>query len=440
MKAAVFAFMLAAAFAHAAPTVPHVVVTTPTLEARFVDPSLAELAVQFDQPMNPGSWSWCGGGGDYPELTGRPSYRDEFTAVLPVKLKPEQSYRLAINCASARNFRSQMGVSAEPVSFRFTTGPGSELIAAHIENYSAWREFKRLFDAHYSYRDRTGTEWDSVFKEAEPWVLRAPAPWEWGQRVATLLEQARDPHLYLRGADGSRLSTHSTRAVYNGNPRVLEATFPAVRKHNDTVWSDERDGIGYLAIRTWENEKQLGVLPRVLGGLMETKVLILDVRENGGGDELAARRVAAWFLEKDAPYSRHRLRNPEAESGWEPESRGWVTANPPEKRYAGQVLVLQGPVCLSSNEAFLLMMRQAPRATTIGAPSGGSSGRPVGYDLPNGMRLFLPSWQAMELDGTVFEGRGIAPDIAIGGDFQSGDPVLEEALRLAGAAAKSGTE
>ena len=108
-----------------------------------------------------------------------------------------------------------------------------------------------------------------------------------------------------------------------------------------------------------------------------------------------------------------------------------IDANQPDRRYTGRVLVLQGPVCLSSNEAFLEMMSLAPRATSIGDTSGGSSANPRSFDLPNGAKVTLPRWESYKHDGSLLEGHGIEPDIRITGDFRNDDPVLREALRLA---------
>ena len=104
------------------------------------------------------------------------------------------------------------------------------------------------------------------------------------------------------------------------------------------------------------------------------------------------------------------------------------------------VAVLMGPLNLSSCEAFLLMMKQASRATLIGADSGGSSGNPQPHTTLAGMTVMLPSWQAMRPDGTVFEGEGIAPHAHVATTpeaLATGDPVLAEALqRLRSAAGK----
>jgi C-terminal processing protease CtpA/Prc len=91
-----------------------------------------------------------------------------------------------------------------------------------------------------------------------------------------------------------------------------------------------------------------------------------------------------------------------------------------------------GPRCLSSNESFLLMMKQVPHCTLVGERSYGSSGNPKPHRLANGVMVKLPSWKALRPDGTCFEKEGISPDILVPAPpaaFANGDPVLVAALR-----------
>ena len=76
-------------------------------------------------------------------------------------------------------------------------------------------------------------------------------------------------------------------------------------------------------------------------------------------------------------------------------------------------MVLMGPANVSSAEAFLLMMRQAPRCTLMGDSSYGSSGNPKPVALANGVTAFLPSWVALTLDEDSLEGNGVSPDVAV---------------------------
>ena len=94
------------------------------------------------------------------------------------------------------------------------------------------------------------------------------------------------------------------------------------------------------------------------------------------------------------------------------------------------MVTLMGPANLSSNEAFLLMMRAAG-SKLIGQRSAGSSGNPQPHELGNGVTVFLPSWKAMLLDGSPLEGVGVAPDVEVAtkpADFEKEDPVLRAAV------------
>jgi C-terminal processing protease CtpA/Prc len=88
---------------------------------------------------------------------------------------------------------------------------------------------------------------------------------------------------------------------------------------------------------------------------------------------------------------------------------------------------------MSSNESFVLMMRQAKDCTVVGQKTYGSSGNPKAHELPNGVTIFLPSWQDLRPDGTCFEGEGLAPDVEVAAepkDFEEKDPILEKALEI----------
>lgn len=101
---------------------PRVVMMNPANGATNVSPALTEIRVTFDRPMG-GGFSWTGGGERFPETTGRPRWAaDRKTCILPVRLKPNWSYRLGLNSRSHINFQSAKGVPLAPVVYRFTTG------------------------------------------------------------------------------------------------------------------------------------------------------------------------------------------------------------------------------------------------------------------------------------------------------------------------------
>jgi len=102
-------------------TKPHVVSMSPANDSPKVDSAIKELRVTFDRPMKQ-SCAWCGGGENYPETPGKSFWTaDRKTCVLPVKLKPNWSYKLFLNSAKFKDFASEDGIALDPVTYFFST-------------------------------------------------------------------------------------------------------------------------------------------------------------------------------------------------------------------------------------------------------------------------------------------------------------------------------
>ena len=102
----------------------------PQIGATDVDPGIKEISATFDRDMNTDSFSWCGGGPNFPKATGKPKWIDRRTCVLPVELEVGRAYRLALNWGRFQGFRSADGLPAVPTAVYFCTrGAGPKLVA-----------------------------------------------------------------------------------------------------------------------------------------------------------------------------------------------------------------------------------------------------------------------------------------------------------------------
>ena len=74
------------------------------------------------------------------------------------------------------------------------------------------------------------------------------------------------------------------------------------------------------------------------------------------------------------------------------------------------------------------------RATLIGEPSGGSTGQPYFHTFENGLQFSIGTQRVRMPDGTLFEGVGILPDVAVGLQrealYAGRDLVLEKAIAM----------
>ncbi|MDX9972635.1 MAG: Ig-like domain-containing protein [FCB group bacterium] len=101
---------------------PILVSSNPASGATDVSPAVTEITATFNAKMQPGC-SWTGSGPNLPEITGQPTWSaDGMTCTLPVRLKPDWSYKVGLNSPSHRNFKSADGNELPPTEITFQTG------------------------------------------------------------------------------------------------------------------------------------------------------------------------------------------------------------------------------------------------------------------------------------------------------------------------------
>ena len=403
-----------------------------------VDPNLKEIRITFDQPMGQGM-SVVGGGETYPEVQDRPKWIDSRTIVIAVRLQPNHDYWLSVNSDRFRNFTNLAGESAIPYPIQFRTGAGkgdaNGRIADATEkgNRRAVKLLRSAIRNHYSYRDRLKIDWDELLKSHQAALIAAKTPSEFARIAGTVLARAEDKHIWFQ-VGNQIIPSYVRPSVPNANYSLLPKLVPGLKKHGRAVVSGRwDDGIGYLAVASWDRAKLDGgkLVLDALDEVRDTQALIIDVRANGGGDERLAQELAGCFLDERQLYGKHVYRDPNSPTGFTAPSERWIEPNASRPRYDGRVAVLSGPAVMSSCESFLLMMKCVPEAVIVGATSQGSSGNPNPHDLRNGVTVLLPSWKDLTPDGEEMEGVGVRADMEVAAspnDFKSSDPVLAAAL------------
>jgi hypothetical protein len=415
---------------------PKVVALSPGLLACDVDAATTKtLTVTFDQPMYNTGWSFCGGGPNFPKFVGKPQWKDEKTVLVEVALEPDHDYSLGLNGPTAHNFQSRKGVALVPVQWNFSTLPKvlPDPKEQRPRNEKAFGKLVEALDGAYSYRDLRVRDWDKRVAAAKPALLGARTDKAFAGATAALLKPTEDIHLSVHCGQ-SELPT-GTRSVDTLWRRELLDQYFKVEEAGKNAWCGRSDdGIGYLVVKGWDGSVNLDAIEQALAGLRGCKAMVVDARPNCGGDELMARRIAAWFVDGKKVYAKNRIRERPGKDGFGPVLERAVTGNAdPHKRIACPIAVLTSRYVMSSNESFVMMLQQARACTVIGQPTYGSSGCPKPHDLGNGVTVLMPSWQDLRLDGTCFEGEGLKPDVLVectGEQMAPKDPILEKALAI----------
>lgn len=132
-------------------------------------------------------------------------------------------------------------------------------------------------------------------------------------------------------------------------------------------WRRLDEGAGYIAIRSFADDAVTESFDQALADLRDAPGLIIDVRDNGGGDTAVARPIMGRFITETKPYARMRRREGRGLSDFWTETvepRGPFT-------YTRPVVVLTNHWSGSMAEGFPMGMRGLGRATVVGTPMMG---------------------------------------------------------------------
>lgn len=179
------------------------------------------------------------------------------------------------------------------------------------------------------------------------------------------------------------------------------------------------DSIGYINIISMMDPvteefktayKNLSTLP----------YLIVDIRNNGGGNSGNGREIAEYLIREPQPHCVSLS----------------TIMQPQDNSYKGTLYLLIDTYTFSAAESFALDIKESGNATLMGLPTGGDTGNsPKTFHTENGIYFRLPTNEPSKSPkGFPMEGVGIDPDFKVHqivSDFMNGhDTVLDFTIKV----------
>ena len=170
------------------------------------------------------------------------------------------------------------------------------------------------------------------------------------------------------------------------------------------------DDIGYIHITDFGGENW-PFIDEVGPALATSQALIIDVRDNPGGNDANGRMIAGHFADQRRLFRTFRTRNGPGHADFGAPVADFI--DPSGAHFPGPVAVLTNRRVVSSAEGFVLMMRVLPQAVVVGDTTAGASANPRAVTLPNGWTAMVSTWWVQTPDGETFEDVGLAPDVPV---------------------------
>lgn len=168
------------------------------------------------------------------------------------------------------------------------------------------------------------------------------------------------------------------------------------------------DNVGYVYCGSFEDAIGSGNLDDMLIYLAPCNGLILDVRENGGGQLTYAEKLAARFTNEKTLVGYMQHKTGTGHNDFSDMEEQWIKPSS-GVRWQKPVVVLTNRSVYSAANEFVKYMKCFPNVTVVGDTTGGGAGLPFSSELPNGWSVRFSACPMYDCDKECTE-FGIEPD------------------------------
>lgn len=298
----------------------------------------------------------------------------------------------------------------------------------------------RIIDEHYCFLDykheQYGLDWQQVYNKYKVRVDADMTELQLFEVLTAMLAELRDGHVNLSAShdygrywswyeDYPTNYSDSLERIYLGTD---------YRIASGLSYRILDDNIGYVRYESFATGIGEGNMDEVLMHMQLCRGLILDIRNNGGGNLSNAEKLAARFCNEKTLVGYTQHKTGPGHSDFSALEEHWL--EPSENvRWQKPVVVLTNRHVYSAANEFVMYMKRLPRVTIVGDHTGGGAGMPFSSSLPNGWSVrfsAVPTYDA-DKQSTEF---GIDPDHFVSltdDDFSRGrDTIIEFARQLLG--------
>lgn len=290
--------------------------------------------------------------------------------------------------------------------------------------------FEMLWDIineHYCFLREKGVDWDEIHAKYSKRISDDMSPQELFTVLADMLAELKDGHTnlispwevsYYRDWWTDYPQNYDARLVeqyyFNFNYRQVTGVKYGILSHN----------IGYMGYSSFSAMIGEGNLDAILSYLATCDGLIIDIRDNGGGNMTMVERLVSRFITREilAGYMIHKT-GPGRDDFSEPYAYYFKPAEEGRLMWTKPIVVLTNRSTFSAANNFVSVMQYLPQVKIVGARTGGGSGMPFSSELPCGWSVRFSACSVLDASSQTTE-YGINPSDGCNVDL---DP--EEALK-----------
>lgn len=262
--------------------------------------------------------------------------------------------------------------------------------------YDAYANFDALADIvgdRYCFFKEKDIDWPALCRKYRVQITDSTSQFDLFFIMSDLLDNLKDGHVNL----SSSFNTSYYKKWWSDYPqdfnmRTLEEYylhFGGLQTSGMRYGILGKDSIGYIYYPTFSTPMGETNLDYVLAILKDTKGLIIDIRDNGGGLLTNVPALVSRFIKTSVTggYIRHKT-GPGIDDFSEPFKFTYEPCSDKRISYTDRpIAVLTNRSCYSAANDFVAVMKSLPQVEIIGARTGGGGGLPFSSELPIGWTI-----------------------------------------------------
>lgn len=248
-----------------------------------------------------------------------------------------------------------------------------------------------IIDRHYCFFADKNIDWDVTVAKYRSQITDETTLMGLFVICAQLLDELEDGHVNL----ASRFSTSYYRNWWTDYPqdfnlRTLEEYYLEFDwlSTSGIIYKQLPGEIAYMYYPSFSNSISETSLDYILAILANSRGLIIDIRDNGGGALTNINTLVGRFIDKPfvGGYILHKT-GPGHDDFSEPYPMEYKPADKNRVKWNGDIVVLTNRSCFSAANSFVSVMKELPNVKIVGAKTGGGGGLPFTSELPNGWSI-----------------------------------------------------
>ncbi len=263
-------------------------------------------------------------------------------------------------------------------------------------------------DRKYSLFTTKGLDWDSIYQAYRPEIHEGMHDTLLFSTIGRMILELKDGHTDIRSPYGQTDYDYTAGSNTNFVPHIVKVTYLGPgNKERDGMRYNIIDMVGYLYIESFSTEITENGIREVLDYFSDTKGIIIDVRNNTGGNDRYCEIIANHFFDKKRMVEINHLKTGPGhddfgtiDNYFEPED-GLGISDP--------TVLLTNRTCFSACNSFVSWMSSLPHVSIVGDTTGGGGGTPHFSELPNGWIYRYSATKSYRPDGLNLD-EGIPPD------------------------------